>query len=128
MWTGSEYFSISRSSGVSSALGIVLFRVEQGPDGARTLTAVAIVELGDTKRAAGSKEAALGDETGEAARGVGAAGKAEDEDLVAVVVMIDQPLVGVLDDSIDTVAEQAAEETADAFFIIDQLGCAVGAR
>ena len=57
--------------------------------------------------------------------GVGAAAEAEDEDVVAWTVIVDQPLVGLGDIVIQPLAERSPDEAIHAGVVIDELDDAV---
>ena len=71
------------------------------PDRPVILPLVAFVELFDAQRRTGFEQTVFGNQAGKTPSGVGAAAEAEDEDVVAWTVIVDQPLVGLGDIVID---------------------------
>jgi hypothetical protein len=99
---------------------------EQRPDRRRVVDAVPRVELLDRKRRAELDDAALADEPRQPARRVGAAAESEDEYLVAVVEVLDQPCVGLNDfvgdaPAGDAAARGLAAARTDALGVVDAL-------
>ena len=68
---------------------------DQRSDRRRSVDAVARIELLDRQRRAQPEDTALAYQAGETARRVVAAAEAEDEDLVAVVEILDEPSVSL---------------------------------
>ena len=114
---------------VGLAVGL---RRHQLPNGSLVRAPVAHEHLIDAKRRAALQQAALGNEPGQASRRIGAAAEAENEDLVARLVVVDQPFIGAGDRGIDTLAEHAAADPftefgAEAGGVIGALLAAIGA-
>ena len=93
----------------------------QPPDGFLVAPLVTCEELRHADGRTRLKDSIDRDQSGESSCGISAPTESEDEDVVAIVVVLDEPLVGQANVVVEPLPEHTAENAVDADRVVDKL-------